>query len=377
MNQTSIQQDIPIRRSSESADFRRNNFNLVRFIAAFLVMAGHMAPILGAPDLVLGAFGLHTYGVQMLFLIGGYLVASSWRRDPNPFRFAVRRILRLWPPFAVMTLLMAFVAGPLLSELGTAGYFSSWWKAYLDNLRFFIVYAQPGVFTTTPIPNVTNGSLWTMPVEAALYVLTPLILILPGIRGRKSWAFPICAVLVTALICLGAWLDSHSDITWIVYATEWSAGLRLGIFFFIGMFCTLDPVRKIFDLQWAPVALLAILVVQYESRMVQYLVAELALTYLTFSLAFAPNPRFHSFGRKYDLAYGIYLYGFFFQQLTVYAQQRLGLNLGVVGSLAASMALTLPAAWISCALIERPCQKLTKWITGKMRRGQHQKRSRV
>ena len=345
---------------------RRNNFNLVRLVAALLVMAGHMGPILGVPELTFAGFGLHTLGVEILFLMGGYLVAGSWLCDPHPLRYGTRRFLRLWPPFAAAVLAMVFIAGPLLSSSGSGGYFGSWWKAYLENLRFYIVYAQPGVFTEQPIPNVTNGSFWTMPVEALLYVVTPLLLLwVGGRKGRKErkMPWPACCTLLAAIVAFGAWLDSRQDLVWIVYATDWAAGARLAVFYGIGMICRNENVRKCFHLQFALPALLVMLLVQQEAGWIRYTVMEMALPYAVFSLALAPEPRFRKLGSKFELSYGIYLYGFFFQQLAVMWQRQAGQNWGMLGTLLVSLALTVPAAWLSCVGVERPMQKLTKRLT--------------
>ena len=345
---------------------RSNNFNLVRLIGALLVMIGHMGPIMGATVPVFGQ-DLHGVGVEILFLIGGFLVSESWLHDPNPLRYGIKRFLRLWPPYAVMILLMTFLAGPLLSDLGFSGYFGSWWPAYLKNLRFYIIYAQPGVFTDVPRAYVTNGSLWTMPVEAALYILTPLICCLFCLRKKKRITLWLYAVFIVLLLALGTWLDQHKEMQWVFYATDWAAALRLSIFFLIGIFCAMEPVRKLFRMQWTPFALLLIILLQYEIRPVQYVVMTLALPYLVFSLALAPNPVFYKVGRKYDLSYGIYLYGFFFQQLTVQWQQKTGISLGVPGSIAVSLCLTVGTAFVSCILIEMPVQRLSRKLTQRLK----------
>ena len=337
---------------------RRNNFNLIRLIGAILVLVGHMGPIMGIQTPVMGQ-GLHGIGVEILFLIGGYLITESWIHDPNPLRYSIRRFFRLWPPFAVMTLIMMFLAGPLLSNLGTEGYFNSWWSEYLKNLRFYIVYAQPGVFSEAPMSYVTNGSLWTMPVEAVLYIITPVLIELLRIRkNRDSVWLPIFGILF--LLAIGAWLERHDELQWIVYATDWAAALRLGIFFFIGMLCTLKPIQKCFDLQWAPIAFLAIILVNHVTRTTQYIVMTIALPYLVFSLALAPNPKFFRIGTKYELSYGVYLYGFFFQQLVLFLQNRFGQNWGFAGTLIISLCLTIVTAWLNSVLIEKPIQKLSR-----------------
>ena len=163
---------------------KKNNFNIVRFLGAAFVFAGHMGILMGGAAPLMGSFPLHEIGVAVLFTISGYLITKSWLSDPHPIRFAVRRFFRLWPPFAVLILLMVFVAGPLLSDLGTTVYFESDYTSYLRNLRFFTAYSLPGVFTTLPAANSVNGSLWTMPVEAFLYIVTPLLLSL--IRAKRD-----------------------------------------------------------------------------------------------------------------------------------------------------------------------------------------------
>lgn len=337
---------------------RQNNFNLIRLVGAFLVMIGHMGPIMGIQTPVMGK-DLHGIGVEILFLIGGYLITESWMHDPNPLRYSIRRFLRLWPPFAVMTLIMTFLAGPLLSNLGVDGYYGSWWSEYLKNLRFYIIYAQPGVFTDAPIPYVTNGSLWTMPVELVLYIITPIFIELFRIRKIKnSGLLSVLGILI--LISIGAWLESQDDLHWIFYATDWAAALRLGIFYFIGMLCTLKPIKKIFDLQWTPIAFLAIILVNHETRIAQYLVMVIALPYLVFSLALVPNPKFFRIGTKHELSYGVYLYGFFFQQLVLFLQNKFGQNWGFAWTLIVSLCLTIVTAWLNSVLIEKPIQKLSR-----------------
>ena len=99
----------------------------------------------------------------------------------------------------------------------------------------------------------------------------------------------------------------------------------------------------------------------------QYLVLSVALPYLVFSLALAPSPVFWCLGTKYEISYGIYLYGFFFQQLVVYWQKQNGLSLSVPVTLLVSMLLTLPVSWLSCVLVENPLKVLGRRLFSAMR----------
>ncbi len=287
---------------------KSNNFSALRLCAACFVFAGHMGMLLGGKTPTFTGFSLHWLGVSMLFLIGGYLVSYSWLMDPHPLRYGIKRFMRLWPPFAVMVLLMTYAAGPLVSDLGVQGYFGSWYKLYLLNLRFYIVYAQPGVFPDNPIPMSTNGSLWTMPVEAALYVLTPFILSLLGMRRKNVPGRPE---------------DRTSE--------EKHISLQKAVLFTAVLFLT-----------------------EYAGEPLHFAALYVVFPYLIFSLALAKEPVFAGVGRRLDLSYGIYLYGYFFQQLVIQRMCRAGHPPGYLTALVLSGILTIPAAVLSWFLIEKP-----------------------
>ena len=65
------------RRAAEIPEARRNNFNVIRFFAALLVMYGHMFSILGIAPHNIQHSSVSTYGVLLLFSMGGYLIANS------------------------------------------------------------------------------------------------------------------------------------------------------------------------------------------------------------------------------------------------------------------------------------------------------------
>lgn len=354
---------------------RENNFPLIRLTAAVFVFAGHMGLILGGQPPLLGGLPLHELGVGMLFLISGYLITKSWLSDPHPLRFAVRRFLRLWPPFAVLVLLLALAAGPLLSSLGPEGYFRSGWAGYLRNLRFYIVYALPGVFTDLPLPNSMNGSLWTMPVEAGLYVLTPVLLTVMRVKKKGEGTFPLAAAIAAAAILLDICVRTFRPDAWIVvYGTELVSSWHLVVFYLIGVLFTYEKARRFLNLQAGCALMCLMLLGQYSMAPLQQLVMYTVFPYFIFSLAFAPQPLFRGLDRRMELSYGIYLYGFFFQQLTVYFRGLYGWELTYTEAFLISAAPTVLAAALSCCLVEEPCRKLTRYLVGKLKAGSTQEK---
>ena len=86
--------------SKDRTDEAGDGFGIMRIGAAVMVIFAHSFPLArGAEDptwqrgSVIISFG--SAAVSIFFVISGYLVLSSWIRDPNPLRFAVRRVARM------------------------------------------------------------------------------------------------------------------------------------------------------------------------------------------------------------------------------------------------------------------------------------------
>lgn len=348
---------------------KKNNFNIVRFLGAAFVFAGHMGILMGGAAPLMGSFPLHEIGVAVLFTISGYLITKSWLSDSHPIRFAVRRFFRLWPPFAVLILMMVFVAGPLLSNLGTKAYFESDYTSYLRNLRFFTAYSLPGVFTTLPAANSVNGSLWTMPVEAFLYIVTPLLLSLVRAKSGKKASFRAMSVITIIVVAADLYLRAFcTGVQVVVYGTDVLAAYHLIAFYVVGMLFTYEEMKKFLNLQVGTVAMCVLFFVQFSYGPLQYLLLYTILPYFLFSLAFVQEPHFYKFGTKFDITYGIYLYGFFFQQLAVQLVIAGKIPPNYTAAFIASAVPTLAAAFVSYVIVEKPSLKLSRWLLKKMRR---------
>lgn len=70
---------------------RSNGIDAVRSLAIFGVIATHS-----------GLINFGRFGVQLFFVVTGFLIADLNNR--SPYKFIVRRFFRLWPPFFIFTL---------------------------------------------------------------------------------------------------------------------------------------------------------------------------------------------------------------------------------------------------------------------------------
>ncbi len=356
------------KRKEESTALRENNFSIVRLIGTVFVFSGHMGLILGGNAPSFAGFDLHGLGVGILFFIGGYLITQSWLSDQNVLRYVVKRFFRIYPAFAVMILIMVFVTGPLLSSLGWQGYFENEFSLYLKNLRFYIVFYQPGVFGDLPIPMATNGSLWTIPVEVALYVITPFLLTIMRVKDHSRNSFYRMVGLTVILCIIDAYFCVHyRDQKVVVYGTDLISAFHLSVLYIVGMLYTYNEMKKILNIQISILLLCFMLLIQNVSKVFQYMVLYTIFPYVVFSMALATKPLFSGLSKRADVSYGLFLYGFFFQQLITSVQQHSRFEFGYAGALLISFAFTLCAALASCYLVERPALKFGKNIQSKIR----------
>ncbi len=75
---------------------RRNNINLIRFVAAAMVVYGHMAHFMGGQMPILFGQEASSIAVKIFFFLSGYLICTSYLRDPHPLRYLVRRAFRIF-----------------------------------------------------------------------------------------------------------------------------------------------------------------------------------------------------------------------------------------------------------------------------------------
>ena len=233
---------------------------------------------------------------------------------------------------------------PSFGSLSTSEYFSSpsAWR-YLVGAVGWPSYTLPGVFSQNPIPEVVNGSLWSIPVELECYVALGVLLALGLVRYRV-------VMLAVAAMTL--------TLTAIPLAMEGTRGLHYHVSLFIGQFVYFitgsvlylyrhQVPRHIF-LFWSAVGIAGVLLMSGHFAVV----LPIAVAYATVFLASSPLPPPPGLPGG-DYSYGIYIYASPVQQAVLLVSPAVWwLNIVL------ALPLTIACAIASWIFIEKPALEM-------------------
>jgi peptidoglycan/LPS O-acetylase OafA/YrhL len=324
---------------------RSNNFDALRLFGAFLVLVGHSMEISGHPTFGFGGMSISTFGVKIFFSISGYLIATSWSKDPRASRFLLRRARRIVPALAFVVLLSVLVLGPAFTTLPLRAYavHPFTWR-YLGNILFYSSYALPAVFAGNPIPNAVNGSLWTLPVEVVMYVLTPLLVV----AARRHAGLLVLVFLVAA--ALNYTFYALSPAPFVLGGTEFWSGASLAPYFVGGSCIACLRLERFLDWRLGLLGVMLLnMTVPYAWPWTEMMYC-VTLPYAIIAVGLRSTPVLRTAGQWGDFSYGIYLWSFPLQQAAVAV---FGTSHGRWGNVEQATPCILLMAILSYHLIEK------------------------
>lgn len=295
---------------------RRNNFDMLRLLAATAVIFSHSFLLAtgrqdGEPLMVLtgGQTILGVVGVFVFFVISGYLVTQSWESARALPRFAVKRALRIYPGLAACILVLTFGLGPVVSTLPLGDYLSSYgtYDFLGANLLLHTDHnSLPGVwFTSRDLGHILDGPLWSLPVEVAMYVMVAALGATRLLRLPVLWA-------LTGVGLLAIVLDASNWRDWDFTGSV----LWLLAFFAVGMLLQQWPRERLIDGRLALLASAGLIAsVPLHAFILMF---PLCGGYLVIYLALNPSLPVLPAGRFGDLSYGLYIYGWPVEQTVLY-----------------------------------------------------------
>lgn len=302
----------------------KNNFHLIRFIAASLVLYGHCYPLTGRGNydyLTLasrGIFPTSHMGVCIFFIVSGYLVSQSLQNSQSIKSFIWKRVLRIFPALIVVLLLCTFVLGVFCTTLSFNNYLTSS-ETYkflkLIKLYPFVQNSLPGVFENNP-EKAVNGSLWTLPYEVTMYIFLVVLQVIGIFKNRKLIltlfivAFPISTYFI--------FNANPSRLIPLIHLTLIEI-LEFGIFFMVGtiMFLFKDKIPlKFIYIVIAVFLWFGLGYFHITNPITIKTISFVALPYIVLYLANLKG-QLNNFSKLGDFSYGIYIYAYPIQQMIV------------------------------------------------------------
>jgi peptidoglycan/LPS O-acetylase OafA/YrhL len=182
-------------------------FYLVRLPAT----QGRAPNLTGFEELLIRVLDLGQYGVQLFFVLSGFLLAlpfARWRfgKGPRPGlrAYFLRRLTRLEPPYIAAMLLVFLVtiagaaAAIALSRMGLRSSSLHEIPNHLPSLLASLVYQHNLLFGRA---STVNPVAWSLEVEVQFYVLAPLLAMVFAIRNTRLRR----SILLAALLAAPLW----------------------------------------------------------------------------------------------------------------------------------------------------------------------------
>ncbi len=293
-----------------------NNFSLLRFIAASLVLISHSYPLSGDTMLdplarLIGILDLASASVIAFFVISGFLIMKSATKASSIQDFCAARFLRIWPGLLLIGLISALIIGPLATQLDLASYFSKLGTlGYPMKLMLLNVGAPlPGVFIDNPLPAAINGSLWTIQIEVWLYAIVAGLMLIRV--AQKPLLLLIALSAIYAFLIYAPDLASHFH----PQRGSFMAKPLIGSFFLGAIFYVYR-----YRIPASPTLALSLLALTFSLKSTEFFIIAfyVAFAYITLYLCVQPGNALSRLTDRADLSYGIYILAFPFQQFAVH-----------------------------------------------------------
>jgi peptidoglycan/LPS O-acetylase OafA/YrhL len=286
----------------------RNNFDLIRLLAALQVCVSHTMTHLKI-DIKIPVI-YYFPGVLIFFTVSGFLIYDSFCRNQDLKRYFINRFLRIYPAIWICFMITIFLL--LIFKVITPSEIIS-----PTMLKWVITQMTIFQFWTPDLLRIwgtgsPNGSLWTIPVEIQFYISIPVIFLL--FKKIKIVYKLILLFLVSVLFnfFLGELSKSENLVAKLLRVSL----LPYLLYFLVGIF-----IREywVFIKTWFInkflywILLFFVFIyffdvspLYYPSDFLGY-ICNLLVAFVTISFAYS-QPKFNNLLKDQDISYGIYLY---------------------------------------------------------------------
>lgn len=339
---------------------KNNVFNFIKIMAAIVVIYSHsyfIAPEDKYTDLVAKVTGVTTAGeisVAIFFFLSGALVTKSLFSSDNAIDYLKKRIFRVYPALIICCFLTAYVfswvfggaslIGIITSE-GTFNYFLS------NSVAVWNIHVIPGVYATHRT-NALNGSLWSITLEARLYLFLAVLYVSGFFVKSREYIVAVFAVLVISIAVYPSYVPMIGN-DYLSYG-NYSFPVFSCIFLLGGIFYLLEDKVRI----GLPIVIVFLVMVLLFKGSLFY-----KGSILSFAIVFSIWLGTCEFAKKRlqlknDYSYGMYLYGWPAQQIAYsILNDMVQIKPWMITVVAIPIAFMF--AFLSWKLIEKPCIKIS------------------
>jgi peptidoglycan/LPS O-acetylase OafA/YrhL len=322
-------------------EFKVNNFDLLRLLAATQVIVDHYFQHLQIP---LSDFSLNILylfpGVPVFFIISGYLISASYERNNSISTYTRNRILRIYPGLwgcIFITIILITITG--------VSFFNKQVIAWLPAQLTGLIYT-PSFLKTYGFGSY-NGSLWTIPIELQFYILLPFCYLLAP-KKNINYLFYVLLAVFLLLSFLFQTIGFTGKLGKII---SYSFIPHFYLFLIGVVFQRLQLYKHVIinnkALYWVIAYLVYNLTLSTVIEPITFtLIKNVLLAFMVISLAYSLPELARKLLRTNDISYGIYIYHGLI--LTIMIQEKVNVNLFVL------ILLTYILAYLSWICIEKP-----------------------
>ena len=364
----------PLLKKTTFRTIHNNNFNALRLLAALLVLVSHSYTLLKRDDPLLHFntnLSLGGFSVAVFFILSGFLIYKS-RVKNTIFHFFENRILRLFPGLFVCLCISFFLVYPFFTKFSIQEYFTNpdVWDSFGRSL--FLLFERfgfviKGFFPDNFVPEIYNGSLWSLPLEFSMYCLLGALIW----KNSKKWLNFLLLSFLYIIFQFGIpiyLLDPvYHPVTWvgnIVEATVIFKTLHLNdVVYFGSYFMAGSLIANILDKRKLPhyIGITALILGVYLSVTSGMNNFQWQIPLLSLGVIYVGSLNWDFLTKKLaiigDLSYGIYIYGFVVHQVIIFEAIKYHVQLRPVILFGATILILIPIAYLSWRYIENPFLK--------------------
>jgi peptidoglycan/LPS O-acetylase OafA/YrhL len=345
----------------EALQTKSNNFNLLRMVGALFIVFGHTILLTGEADNLRSLYPVVAEGIEfagynflrLFFVFSGLMVAMSLDRRQSFTKYTAARVLRILPPILLVSGALAFVVGPLMTNLTVAGYFAdpqTWLYVPFSGSGLFVP-GLPGVFSDLPFAGRINPPAWTLRYEIICYVGLGMVWLAGLITPAR---LPLLLATGTAIYFLFTFVIDIRGSALV------SALFGFGMSFMLGT--AIYYYRDHIPVAGWPVLVFGFLTYLFFATSARDLLATLAFTSGSLWLGLVPKGPILAYNKVGELSYSVYIWHWPIGQTLFSLAPRFSFYEFFL--LVALLSIAIAA--VSWSLIERPAlqrvPQLAEWL---------------